>query len=35
AKGSGEAYKVNDTSNVVCGNIPTANATVYIVLIPK
>ncbi|MFJ5631697.1 fasciclin domain-containing protein [Streptomyces goshikiensis] len=37
-KGSGEAYKVNDTSNVVCGNVPTANATVYIVdtvLMPK
>ncbi|MCP3819721.1 fasciclin domain-containing protein [Streptomyces sp. A3M-1-3] len=38
ASGSGEAYKVNDTSNVVCGNVPTANATVYIVdtvLMPK
>ncbi|WNO73675.1 MULTISPECIES: fasciclin domain-containing protein [unclassified Streptomyces] len=36
--GSGEAYKVNDASNVVCGNVPTANATVYIVdtvLMPK
>ncbi|GGW90715.1 fasciclin domain-containing protein [Streptomyces chryseus] len=36
--GSGESYKVNDTSNVVCGNVPTANATVYIVdtvLMPK
>ncbi|GAA1372005.1 fasciclin domain-containing protein [Streptomyces beijiangensis] len=36
--GSGTAYKVNDTSNVVCGNVPTANATVYIVdtvLMPK
>ncbi|MGX1881996.1 fasciclin domain-containing protein [Streptomyces sp. NPDC055287] len=36
--GSGEAYKVNDMSNVVCGNVPTANATVYIVdtvLMPK
>ncbi|KOU42681.1 fasciclin [Streptomyces sp. WM4235] len=36
--GSGEAYKVNGTSNVVCGNVPTANATVYIVdtvLMPK
>ncbi|MEU8891987.1 fasciclin domain-containing protein [Streptomyces sp. NPDC048442] len=36
--GSGEAYKVNNTSNVVCGNVPTANATVYIVdtvLMPK
>ncbi|MEV4316244.1 fasciclin domain-containing protein [Actinocrispum sp. NPDC049592] len=28
--GSGESYKVND-ANVVCGNIKTANATVYIV----
>ncbi|MFI5804102.1 fasciclin domain-containing protein [Streptomyces sp. NPDC051561] len=36
--GSGEAYTVNDTSKVVCGNVPTANATVYIVdtvLMPK
>ncbi|MCS0634858.1 fasciclin domain-containing protein [Streptomyces sp. LP05-1] len=36
--GSGESYKVNDTANVVCGNVPTANATVYIVdsvLMPK
>jgi uncharacterized surface protein with fasciclin (FAS1) repeats len=36
--GSGTTYKVNDTSNVVCGNVPTANATVYIVdtvLMPK
>ncbi|WP_329113349.1 fasciclin domain-containing protein [Streptomyces sp. NBC_01465] len=36
--GSGTSYKVNDTSNVVCGNVPTANATVYIVdtvLMPK
>ncbi|MER5889466.1 fasciclin domain-containing protein [Streptomyces sp. NPDC001941] len=36
--GSGESYKVNDASNVVCGNVPTANATVYIVdsvLMPK
>jgi uncharacterized surface protein with fasciclin (FAS1) repeats len=35
--GSGEAYKVND-ANVVCGNVKTANATVYIVdsvLMPK
>ncbi|MEU6113024.1 fasciclin domain-containing protein [Streptomyces sp. NPDC047117] len=29
--GSGTSYKVNDVSNVVCGNVPTANATVYIV----
>ncbi len=35
--GSGEAYKVND-ANVVCGNVRTANATVYLidsVLMPK
>ncbi|MFE3196466.1 fasciclin domain-containing protein [Embleya sp. NPDC055664] len=30
-KGSGDAYTVNDTSKVVCGNVPTANATVYLV----
>ncbi|MDF9815992.1 fasciclin domain-containing protein [Streptomyces sp. SPB162] len=30
-KGSGESYKVNDTANVVCGNVKTANANVYIV----
>ncbi|MFF0729783.1 fasciclin domain-containing protein [Streptomyces sp. NPDC004134] len=29
--GSGEDYTVNDSSKVVCGNVPTANATVYIV----
>ncbi|MFR9676579.1 fasciclin domain-containing protein [Streptomyces sp. TR02-1] len=29
--GSGEDYTVNDDSNVVCGNVQTANATVYIV----
>ncbi|MFF4293986.1 fasciclin domain-containing protein [Streptomyces vinaceus] len=37
-KGSGEAYKVNDTAAVVCGNVKTANADVYIidtVLMPK
>jgi uncharacterized surface protein with fasciclin (FAS1) repeats len=37
-KGSDEAYTVNDSSKVVCGNVPTANATVYIVdtvLMPK
>ncbi|MFJ3582968.1 fasciclin domain-containing protein [Streptomyces sp. NPDC090127] len=37
-QGSGEAYTVNDSSKVVCGNVPTANATVYIVdtvLMPK
>ncbi|MGW2667834.1 fasciclin domain-containing protein [Streptomyces sp. NPDC001272] len=36
--GSGEAYAVNDTANVVCGNVRTANAEVYIidsVLMPK
>lgn len=36
--GSGENYKVNDTANVVCGNVKTANANVYIidsVLMPK
>ncbi|MEU5404153.1 fasciclin domain-containing protein [Streptomyces sp. NPDC005963] len=38
ATGSGEAYTVNNTSKVVCGNVKTANATVYIVdtvLMPK
>ncbi|MFI6480986.1 fasciclin domain-containing protein [Nonomuraea sp. NPDC050663] len=30
AKGSGESYTVND-AKVVCGNVPTANATVYII----
>ncbi|AXE24736.1 fasciclin domain-containing protein [Streptomyces globosus] len=37
-KGSGESYKVNDTAAVVCGNVKTANANVYIidtVLMPK
>ncbi|MEU4271880.1 fasciclin domain-containing protein [Streptomyces sp. NPDC026092] len=37
-KGSGDAYTVNDTSKVVCGDVPTANATVHIVdtvLMPK
>ncbi|MYT68201.1 MULTISPECIES: fasciclin domain-containing protein, partial [unclassified Streptomyces] len=36
--GSGESYKVNDSANVVCGNVKTANANVYIidsVLMPK
>ncbi|WP_372347141.1 fasciclin domain-containing protein [Streptomyces sp. KL116D] len=36
--GSGESYKVNDTAKVVCGNVKTANANVYIidtVLMPK
>ncbi|GAA2636808.1 MULTISPECIES: fasciclin domain-containing protein [Streptomyces] len=37
-KGSGTAYVVNNSSKVVCGDIPTANATVHIVdtvLMPK
>ncbi|GHG00492.1 fasciclin domain-containing protein [Streptomyces zaomyceticus] len=37
-KGSGEEFNVNASSQVVCGNVPTANATVYIVdtvLMPK
>uniref|UniRef100_A0AAU3H6N5 Fasciclin domain-containing protein n=1 Tax=Streptomyces sp. NBC_01401 TaxID=2903854 RepID=A0AAU3H6N5_9ACTN len=29
--GSKTSYTVNDSSKVVCGNVPTANATVYIV----
>lgn len=29
--GSGEEYTVNDSSKVVCGNVPTSNATVHIV----
>ncbi|MFD9358564.1 fasciclin domain-containing protein [Streptomyces sp. NPDC060031] len=36
--GSGDAYRLDNTSNVVCGNVRTANATVYIVdtvLLPK
>ncbi|MFF1379738.1 fasciclin domain-containing protein [Streptomyces sp. NPDC058308] len=36
--GSGESYKVNDSADVVCGNVRTANAHVYIidtVLMPK
>ncbi|MFF4647214.1 fasciclin domain-containing protein [Streptomyces sp. NPDC001389] len=36
--GSGESYKVDDTAGVVCGNVRTANANVYIidtVLMPK
>jgi len=36
--GSGSDFKVNGTSSVVCGNVQTANATVYIidtVLMPK
>ncbi|MGY1438610.1 fasciclin domain-containing protein [Streptomyces reniochalinae] len=30
-KGSGDAYKVNDSANVACGNVKTANATVHII----
>ena len=36
--GSGTDFKVNDSSSVVCGNVQTENATVYIVdsvLMPK
>lgn len=36
--GSGRSYTVGDTANVVCGNVRTANANVYIVdtvLMPK
>jgi uncharacterized surface protein with fasciclin (FAS1) repeats len=36
--GSGEDFKVNGGSSVVCGNVQTANATVYVidkVLLPK
>ena len=36
--GSGSDFKVNGTSSVICGNVQTANATVYIidtVLMPK
>ncbi|MFG3197762.1 fasciclin domain-containing protein [Streptomyces sp. NPDC048208] len=36
--GSGESYKVNGSAKVVCGNVKTANANVYIidsVLMPK
>lgn len=29
--GSGDAYKVNGGNNIICGNVTTANATVYIV----
>ncbi|WP_327394002.1 fasciclin domain-containing protein [Streptomyces phaeochromogenes] len=29
--GSGESYTVNDSAKVVCGNIKTANANVYII----
>jgi uncharacterized surface protein with fasciclin (FAS1) repeats len=36
--GTGEDFKVNGRSSIVCGNVQTANATVYIidnVLMPK
>jgi uncharacterized surface protein with fasciclin (FAS1) repeats len=29
--GSGESFKVNDEAGVVCGNVQTSNATVYII----
>jgi uncharacterized surface protein with fasciclin (FAS1) repeats len=29
--GSGESFMVNGTANVVCGNVQTANATVYLI----
>jgi uncharacterized surface protein with fasciclin (FAS1) repeats len=29
--GSGDAFKVNGANNIICGNVSTANATVYIV----
>ncbi|MCB8901712.1 MULTISPECIES: fasciclin domain-containing protein [unclassified Streptomyces] len=37
-QGSGESFTVNESAKVVCGNVPTANATVYVidtVLMPK
>ncbi|WP_328727329.1 fasciclin domain-containing protein [Streptomyces sp. NBC_00259] len=36
--GSGDAYKINGTASIVCGDVPTSNATVHIidtVLMPK
>ncbi|MFF5784647.1 fasciclin domain-containing protein [Streptomyces sp. NPDC012693] len=36
--GSGDAYKVNDSATIVCGDVQTSNATVHIidtVLMPK
>ncbi|MFE5712294.1 fasciclin domain-containing protein [Streptomyces sp. NPDC056501] len=30
-EGSGDSFTVNDSAKVVCGNVPAANATVYIV----
>jgi len=29
--GSGDSFKVNGANKIICGNVPTANATVYIV----
>ena len=29
--GAGEEFTVNGNANVVCGNVPTANATVYVI----
>ena len=29
-EGSGETFTVNGTSNIICGNVQTANATVYL-----
>jgi len=29
--GSGDSFKVNGSNSIICGNVPTANATVYIV----
>jgi uncharacterized surface protein with fasciclin (FAS1) repeats len=29
--GSGDVFKVNGSNNIICGNVPTANATVYII----
>ena len=37
-EGSGEDFTVNGNAKVICGNVQTANATVYIidtVLLPK
>jgi len=29
--GSGESFTINDSAKVVCGNVKTANATVYVI----
>ncbi|MEV6396652.1 fasciclin domain-containing protein [Streptomyces sp. NPDC051907] len=29
--GSGDSFKVNDSASIVCGDIPTQNATVYLI----